>query len=212
MNRRIARMISLALALAAGVIASSAQVAAAAEPGRAIFAGGCFWCVEAAFDDVPGVIATNPGYIGGTVPTPTYEQVSAGGTGHTEAVEVRYDPQRISYRQLLAVFWRNIDPHDADGQFCDRGNQYRSAIFVVDAEQRRLAEESLRALATSGLLRAPITTQITDAGPFYAAEEYHRDYHQKNSARYKFYRWNCGRDQRLNAVWDGIETLPFEVN
>jgi peptide-methionine (S)-S-oxide reductase len=133
-------MISLALALAAGVIASGTQVAAAAEPGRAIFAGGCFWCVEAAFDHVPGVIATNPGYIGGTVPTPTYEQVSAGGTGHTEAVEVRYDPQRTSYRQLLAVFWRNIDPHDADGQFCDRGNQYRSAIFVVDAQQRRLAE------------------------------------------------------------------------
>ena len=212
MNRRVARMISLALALAAGVIASGTQVAAAAEPGRAIFAGGCFWCVEAAFDDIPGVIATNPGYIGGTVPTPTYEQVSAGGTGHTEAVEVRYDPQRTSYRQLLAVFWRNIDPHDADGQFCDRGNQYRSAIFVVDAQQRRLAEESLRALATSGLLSGPIVTQITDAGPFYAAEEYHRDYHQKNPARYKFYRWNCGRDQRLNAVWDGIETLPFEVN
>lgn len=212
MNRRIARMVTLALVLAAGVISSGTGVAAAAEPARAIFAGGCFWCVEAAFDEVPGVIATNPGYTGGTAPNPTYAQVSAGGTGHAEAVEVRYDPQRTSYRQLLAVFWRNIDPHDANGQFCDRGNQYRSAIFVVDAEQRRLAEESLHALATSGLLGAPIATQITDAGPFYAAEEYHRDYHLKNPARYKFYRWNCGRDQRLKALWDGIETLPFEVN
>lgn len=210
MNRRIARMV--ALALAAGAIAGGALVAAAAEPARAIFAGGCFWCVEEAFDEVPGVIATNPGYTGGTLPNPTYEQVSAGGTGHAEAVEVLYDPQRTSYRKLLAVFWRNIDPHDAGGQFCDHGNQYRSAIFVVDAEQRRLAEESLRALATSGLLGAPIATQITDAGPFYAAEEYHRDYHLKNPARYKFYRWNCGRDQRLKALWDGIETLPFEVN
>lgn len=200
----------VALALAAG--ASGTGVATAAERGRAIFAGGCFWCVEAAFDAVPGVTTTNPGYTGGTLPNPTYKQVSAGGTGHAEAVEVRYDPQRTSYRQLLAVFWRNIDPHDADGQFCDRGNQYRSAIFVVDAEQRRLAEESLHALATSGLLRAPIATQITDAGPFYAAEEYHRDYHLQNPARYKFYRWNCGRDQRIKALWDGIETLPFEVN
>jgi peptide-methionine (S)-S-oxide reductase len=205
-------MVTLALVLAAGVISSGTGVAAAAEPARAIFAGGCFWCVEAAFDEVPGVIATNPGYTGGTLPNPTYEQVSAGGTGHAEAVEVRYDPERTSYRQLLAVFWRNIDPHDANGQFCDHGNQYRSAIFVVDAEQRRLAEESLRALATSGLLGAPITTQITDAGLFYAAEEYHRDYHLKNPARYKFYRWNCGRDQRIKALWDGIETLPFEVN
>lgn len=210
MNRRIAR--TVVLALAAGAIAGGALVAAAAEPARAIFAGGCFWCVEEAFDEVPGVIATNPGYTGGTLPNPTYEQVSAGGTGHAEAVEVLYDPQRTSYRKLLAVFWRNIDPHDAGGQFCDHGNQYRSAIFVVDAEQRRLAEESLRALATSGLLGAPITTQITAAGPFYAAEEYHRDYHLKNPARYKFYRWNCGRDQRLKALWDGIETLPFEVN
>lgn len=210
MNRRIARMV--ALALAAGAIASGTRVAAAAEPARAIFAGGCFWCVEEAFDEVPGVIATNPGYTGGTLPNPTYEQVSAGGTGHAEAVEVRYDPERTSYRKLLGAFWRNIDPHDAGGQFCDHGNQYRSAIFVVDAEQRRLAEESLRALATSGLLGAPIATQITDAGPFYAAEEYHRDYHLKNPARYKFYRWNCGRDQRLKALWDGIETLPFEVN
>lgn len=205
-------MAAFALALAAGTISGGTGVAAAAEPARAIFAGGCFWCVEAAFDAVPGVTATHPGYTGGTAPNPTYAQVSAGGTGHAEAVEVRYDPQRTSYRQLLAVFWRNIDPHDANGQFCDRGNQYRSAIFVVDAEQRRLAEESLHALATSGLLGAPIATQITDGGPFYAAEEYHRDYHLKNPARYKFYRWNCGRDQRLKALWDGIETLPFEVN
>jgi peptide-methionine (S)-S-oxide reductase len=211
MNRRIAQIVTLALVLAVGAVSNGTPVAAA-EPARAIFAGGCFWCVEAAFDAVPGVIATNPGYTGGTVPNPTYEQVSAGGTGHAEAVEVRYDPERTSYPQLLAVFWRNVDFHDAGGQFCDRGNQYRSNIFVVDAEQRRLAEESLHALATSGLLSAPIATQITDAGAFYPAEEYHRDYYLKNPARYKFYRWNCGRDQRLDAVWGKIGKLPFEVN
>ena len=211
MNRRIARIVTLALALAVGAAANGTPVAAA-EPARAIFAGGCFWCVEAAFDAVPGVIATNPGYIGGTVPDPTYDQVSAGGTGHAEAVEVRYDPERTSYPQLLAVFWRNIDPHDAGGQFCDHGNPYRSAIFAVDAEQRRLAEESRHALANSGLLSAPIATEITDAGAFYPAEEYHRDYYLKNPARYKFYRWNCGRDQRLNTVWGKIGKLPFEVN
>ena len=210
MNRRIG-MVTLALVLAVGAAANGTPVAAA-EPARAIFAGGCFWCVEAAFDAVPGVIATNPGYIGGTVPDPTYDQVSAGGTGHAEAVEVRYDPERTSYPQLLAVFWRNIDPHDAGGQFCDHGNPYRSAIFAVDAEQRRLAEESRHALANSGLLSAPIATEITDAGAFYPAEEYHRDYYLKNPARYKFYRWNCGRDQRLNTVWGKIGKLPFEVN
>ena len=211
MNRRIARIVTLALALAVGAAANGTPVAAA-EPARAIFAGGCFWCVEAAFDAVPGVIATNPGYIGGTVPDPTYDQVSAGGTGHAEAVEVRYDPERTSYPQLLAVFWRNIDPHDAGGQFCDHGNPYRSAIFVVDAEQQRLAEESRHALANSGLLSAPIATEISTAGAFYPAEEYHRDYYLKNPARYKFYRWNCGRDQRLNTVWGKIGKLPFEVN
>jgi len=211
MNRRIARIVTLALALAVGAAANGTPVAAA-EPARAIFAGGCFWCVEAAFDAVPGVIATNPGYIGGTVPDPTYDQVSAGGTGHAEAVEVRYDPERTSYPQLLAVFWRNIDPHDAGGQFCDHGNPYRSAIFAVDAEQRRLAEESRHALANSGLLSAPIATEISTAGAFYPAEEYHRDYYLKNPARYKFYRWNCGRDQRLNTVWGKIGKLPFEVN
>ncbi|MBK9428309.1 MAG: peptide-methionine (S)-S-oxide reductase MsrA [Gammaproteobacteria bacterium] len=210
MNRRIG-MVTLALVLAVGAAANGTPVAAA-EPARAIFAGGCFWCVEAAFDAVPGVIATNPGYIGGTVPDPTYDQVSAGGTGHAEAVEVRYDPERTSYPQLLAVFWRNIDPHDAGGQFCDHGNPYRSAIFAVDAEQRRLAEESRHALANSGLLSAPIATEITDAGAFYPAEEYHRDYYLKNPARYKFYRWNCGRDQRLDVVWGKIGKLPFEVN
>ncbi|MBK6961419.1 MAG: peptide-methionine (S)-S-oxide reductase MsrA [Gammaproteobacteria bacterium] len=211
MNRRIARIVTLALALAVGAAANGTPVAAA-EPARAIFAGGCFWCVEAAFDAVPGVIATNPGYIGGTVPDPTYDQVSAGGTGHAEAVEVRYDPERTSYPQLLAVFWRNVDPHDAGGQFCDHGNPYRSAIFVVDAEQQRLAEESRHALANSGLLSAPIATEISTAGAFYPAEEYHRDYYLKNPARYKFYRWNCGRDQRLDVVWGKIGKLPFEVN
>jgi len=208
MRSAVARKLTITLMLAA--VTGAGGTLKAAEPARAIFAGGCFWCVEAAFDAVPGVIATNPGYTGGTVPSPSYEQVSAGGTGHAEAVEVTYDPERTSYRQLLAVFWRNIDPYDAGGQFCDRGNQYRSAIFAVDADQRRLAEESLHSLANSGLLSAPIATQITDAGSFYAAEQYHRDYHLKNPARYKFYRWNCGRDQRLNAVWSKIGKLPFQ--
>ncbi len=208
MRSAVARNLTITLMLAA--VTGAGGTLKAAEPAHAIFAGGCFWCVEAAFDAVPGVIATTPGYTGGTVPNPAYEQVSAGGTGHAEAVEVRYDPERTSYRQLLAVFWRNIDPHDTGGQFCDRGDQYRSAIFAVDADQRRLAEESLHSLANSGLLSAPIATQITDAEPFYAAEEYHRDYHLKNPARYKFYRWNCGRDQRLNAVWGKIGKLPFQ--
>lgn len=208
MGSTFARKLAITLMLAA--VTSAGGTLWAAEPAHTIFAGGCFWCVEAAFDAVPGVIATNPGYTGGAIPNPTYEQVSAGGTGHAEAVEVRYDPERTSYRQLLAVFWRNIDPHDAGGQFCDRGDQYRSAIFAVDADQRRLAEESLHSLANSGLLSAPITTQIADAGPFYAAEAYHRNYHRKNPARYTFYRWNCGRDQRLNAVWGKIGKLPFQ--
>ena len=210
MGSAVARKIMITLMLAA--VTGAGGTLWAAEPERAIFAGGCFWCVQAAFDAVPGVIATNPGYTGGTAPNPTYEQVSAGGTGHAEAVEVRYDPERTSYRTLLATFWRNIDPYDAGGQFCDRGNQYRSNIFVVDAEQRQLAEESRHALATSGMLSGPIATKITDAGAFYPAEEYHRDYYLKNPARYKFYRWNCGRDQRLNAVWGKIGKLPFEVN
>jgi peptide-methionine (S)-S-oxide reductase len=147
------------------------------------------------------VIATTSGYIGGSKADPTYEEVSAGGTGHAEAVEVTYDPAKVSYERLLEVFWHNVDPLDAGGQFCDRGDQYRTGIFVHDEEQRRLAEASKQALVASGRFNQPIVTEIESAGPFYPAEDYHQDYYEKNPIRYKFYRWNCGRDQRLAELW-----------
>ena len=167
----------------------------------AIFAGGCFWCMEPPYDKLPGVIATTSGYTGGHVANPTYEQVSAGGTGHAEAVQVRYDPTKISYATLLDVFWRNIDPVAVDRQFCDVGSQYRSAIFTASAEQQRLAEASKRRLERSGRFDRPIATGIVAASTFYPAEAYHQDYYRKNPVRYRFYRWNCGRDQRLQQLW-----------
>ena len=157
--------------------------------------------MEPPFDKLDGVLATTSGYTGGSKVDPTYEEVSAGGTGHFEAVQVTYDPAKVSYDRLLEVFWRNVDPLDAGGQFCDRGEQYRTAIFVHDEEQRRLAEQSKQALVESKRLDGPIVTEIVTAGPFYPAEEYHQDYYEKNPLRYKFYRWNCGRDQRLAQVW-----------
>ena len=172
----------------------------------AIFAGGCFWCMEPPFDELDGVLGTTSGYSGGSTANPTYKQVSAGGTGHAEVVEVTYDPAKVSYEQLLEVFWRNVDPLDGGGQFCDRGDSYRTGIFVHDAEQRRVAEQSKQALIDSKRLAEPIVTEIVDAGPFYAAEDYHQDYYQKNPVRYKFYRWNCGRDQRLAEVWGEAPT------
>ena len=175
--------------------------APAARTATAIFAGGCFWCMEHDFDQVPGVISTTSGYTGGTVAHPTYEQVSAGGTGHAESVLVRYDPRKVDYRKLLDVFWHNIDPVAVDRQFCDRGSQYRSAIFYLDDAQKRLAEASKRKLEASGRFTQPIATQIVAAGRFYPAEAYHQDYYKKNPIRYKFYRFNCGRDQRLEEIW-----------
>ncbi|MEO5628938.1 MAG: peptide-methionine (S)-S-oxide reductase MsrA [Thermomonas sp.] len=177
---------------------------AAAEPAAqgdavAIFAGGCFWCMEPPFDKLPGVISTTSGYTGGHTKDPTYEQTSAGGTGHAEAMQVRYDPGKVSYETLLDVFWHNIDPFAVDRQFCDGGNQYRSAIFPANAEQHRLAEASKQAIASR--FKQPIATEITDATAFYPAEEYHQDYYKKNAVRYKFYRYNCGRDARLEDVW-----------
>ncbi len=168
---------------------------------RATFAGGCFWCMEEAFEPIDGVISVVSGYIGGTRVNPTYEQVSAGGTGHAEAVEIRYDPAKVSYNTLLRHFWRNIDPLAIDRQFCDRGAQYRSVIFYHDAEQRRLAEASKAALEQSGKLEGPIATEIVEAGRFYQAEQYHQDYYRKNPQRYKFYKWSCGRAQRLAQLW-----------
>jgi len=166
----------------------------------ATFAGGCFWCMEPPFDKLDGVISTTSGYTGGHVKNPTYEQVSAGGTGHAEALQVVYDPAEISYAQLLEVFWRNIDPTVKDRQFCDVGNQYRTAIFYHDDEQKRLALESKQRLEKGGKLGA-IQTEIVPAGPFYPAEDYHQDYYKKNPIRYKYYRWSCGRDQRLEELW-----------
>jgi peptide-methionine (S)-S-oxide reductase len=167
----------------------------------AVFAGGCFWCVEEAFDAVEGVVATTSGYTGGRVANPTYEQVSAGGTGHAEVVQVVYAPSRITYAQLLDVFWKNVDPVTPNQQFCDEGAQYRSAIFYQDAEQRRLAEESRRALEQSGRFEQPIVTEINPGAPFYPAEEYHQDYYRKNPVRYKFYKTSCGRARRLEELW-----------
>ena len=176
-------------------------VAAPATEAVATFAGGCFWCMESSFEKLPGVRYAVNGYTGGHTPDPTYEQVSAGGTGHAEAVQIHYDPTRISYEQLLYVFWRNIDPLAKDRQFCDRGSQYRAAIFVHDDAQRAAAESSKRALETAGRLPQPIVTGIVAAGRFYPAEEEHQDYYKKNPLRYRYYRLGCGRDARLKELW-----------
>jgi peptide-methionine (S)-S-oxide reductase len=167
----------------------------------AVFAGGCFWCTEADFDKMPGVLSTTSGYIGGKVRNPTYEQVSAGGTGHIEAVRVVYDPTKTNYATLAARFMRTIDPLDAGGSFCDRGYGYRSAFFVANPEQRRTAE-AVKGRAAAAL-KKPIATLVLPAATFYPAEGYHQDYHKKNPVRYRFYRYNCGRDARLAKLWGG---------
>lgn len=173
----------------------------AGEPAVATFAGGCFWCMEPPFDHLDGVISTTSGYTGGKVKKPSYKEVSAGGTGHAEAVQVLYDPDRVSYQELLEVFWRNIDPTVVDRQFCDRGTQYRSAVFVHDEAQRRAAEDSKAALEADKPFDGPIVTEIVEASTFYPAEEYHQDYYLKNPIRYKYYRYGCGRDKRLEELW-----------
>jgi peptide-methionine (S)-S-oxide reductase len=188
--------LSLLAALAFGVMA---QETPAPQSAIATFAGGCFWCVEADFDKVPGVISATSGYTGGRTVNPTYEEVSRGGTGHAEAVEVVYDPAKLSYEKLLDVFWHNIDPLAKDQQFCDHGDQYRSAIFYHDDRQRALAESSKAAVAAR--FEQPVATEIVPAKPFYKAEEYHQKYYLKNPIRYKFYRFNCGRDARLEELW-----------
>lgn len=196
----------LALLLGASATSAAAQGTQEAPPppeGMAVatFAGGCFWCMEPPFDTLDGVLSTTSGYTAGQLPRPTYEQVSAGGTGHTEAVRVVYDPRKVSYEKLLEVFWRNIDPVAKDRQFCDRGSQYRAGIYFHDAEQRRLAEASLQKLRQSGRFQAPITTEVAAAGAFWEAEAYHQDYYQKNPLRYRYYRYGCGRDRRLEELW-----------
>jgi peptide-methionine (S)-S-oxide reductase len=195
-------LLSFALFLASVGLAS-AQMAQLPKPapGQAVatFAGGCFWCTESDFDHVPGVISTTSGYTGGKVANPTYHQVSDGGTGHAESVQVIYDPKKVSYQQLLTYYWHHVDPTVKDRQFCDSGNQYRTAIFVHNDEEKKLAEESKKQVAAE--LKTQIYTEIAMAGTFYPAEEYHQDFYLKNPTKYKFYRWNCGRDQRLKQLW-----------
>ena len=168
---------------------------------RAIFAGGCFWCMEHPFDEVEGVVSTTSGYTGGHLANPTYRQVTTGRTGHTEAVQVVYDPTQVEYERLLEIFWRNVDPLDGSGQFCDKGDQYRTAIFYVDDEQGRLAKASKAKLERSERFEQPIVTEIEPATVFYPAESYHQDYYMKNPIRYKLYRYRCGRDNRLKQLW-----------
>jgi methionine-S-sulfoxide reductase len=171
------------------------------ELATATFAGGCFWCMEPPFDKLDGVVATVSGYTGGHKANPTYEEVVTGTTGHLEALQVLYDPAKIGYDQLLDIFWQNVNPTDPGGQFVDRGSQYRTAIFYHDTEQLHLAEASKARLASSGKFLAPIVSPILPAGPFYPAEEYHQDYYEKSPIRYKFYRYNSGRDQFLESIW-----------
>jgi len=198
----------LAVLLVFGLLAGSFLMekpasAAQAAPGnlaKATFAGGCFWCMEPPYDKLDGVVSTTSGYIGGTRKNPTYEQVSAGGTGHAEAVQVVYDRSKVNYAKLLDVYWKNVDPLTANAQFCDHGDQYRTAIFTHDAEQKRLAEES-KARVQKKFLEKKVVTEIVPAGVFYPAEEYHQDYYEKNPLRYKYYRTSCGRDARLEQLW-----------
>jgi peptide-methionine (S)-S-oxide reductase len=192
--------IHLSLFLAA-TLAVAAAVPAQAATEKATFAGGCFWCMEPPYDAIPGVISTISGYIGGRTANPTYEQVSAGTTGHTEAVQVVYDPAKVTYEKLLEVFWVNIDPTVANRQFCDTGSQYRTGIFFHSEAQRKAAEASKAALEKSKPFKAAIVTPVEMAGTFYAAEDYHQDYYLKNPVRYKFYRNGCGRDARLKELW-----------
>jgi peptide-methionine (S)-S-oxide reductase len=174
---------------------------------KAIFAGGCFWCVQHDFDQVKGVVSTTAGYTGGTKVDPTYEEVSAGGTGHVEAVEVIYDPSKVSYETLLGYYWHNIDPTRDDGQFCDQGEQYRPVIFYTDAKQKRLAEEYKQEMIKEGRIK-PIRVEILPAQTFYPAETYHQEYYKKNPIRYNFYRERCGRDNRLKQVWGSKAEKP----
>jgi len=170
----------------------------------ALFAGGCFWCIEAPFDNIDGVISTTSGYTGGDEKNPTYEQVSSGGTGHAEAIRIVYDPGKVDYGKLLQVFWHNIDPVAVNRQFCDKGKQYRSAIFYHDEQQRLLAETSRAELEATRFFKKKIATQIEPAGEFWPAEEYHQDYYRKKPLLYKFYRFSCGRDKRLEEIWEDL--------
>lgn len=198
--RTIISRIAVALAgLLLGATLMAAEPPASDKTTTAVFAGGCFWCMEPPYDELAGVVTTTSGYTGGRKLNPTYQEVSAGGTGHFEAVQIAYDPAKVSYEKLLEVFWRNVDPLDGGGQFCDRGDSYKTAIFYRNEEQKRLAEQSKAAIEQR--LGRKVATEILPAATFYAAEDYHQDYYKKNPIRYKYYRYSCGRDQRLEKLW-----------
>ena len=195
------KMLLMAIMGLSVILISIAMVTAATNLEKATFAGGCFWCMEHPFDELPGVVSVTSGYTGGHKKNPTYEEVSAGGTGHAEAVQIVYDPAIASYEKLLSVFWHNIDPTTKDRQFCDEGHQYRSAIFYHNEEQHRLALQSKAQLEKIKTFREPVVSEIVQAAEFYPAEEYHQHYYKKNPIRYKFYRTTCGRDRRLKELW-----------
>ena len=192
---------TLHLILIVLLVAATGSAGHAAEQAKAAFAGGCFWCMEEAFEKVDGVVSVESGYMGGQKTNPTYEEVSAGGTGHAESVEVVYDPAKVSYQKLLDHFWKNVDPLTPNAQFCDHGTQYRAAIFYGNDEEKRQAEASRQAVEQSKRFTEPIVTQIVSAAKFYPAEDYHQDFYKKNPARYKFYKYTCGRAQRLEQLW-----------
>jgi peptide-methionine (S)-S-oxide reductase len=200
MLRAVLTLLAVA-AVTAGVAIPRAGAQPAPQRETAIFAGGCFWCEEAVFDAVPGVLSVTSGYTGGSKDNPTYEQVETGATGHIESVEVAFDPDKVSYERLLDLFWRNVDPLTPDAQFCDHGSQYRSAIFYSSETQKRLADASKAVLEASHRFNRPIVTEIAPAAKFWPAEEYHQHYHVKNPLRYRYYRFGCGRDRRLEELW-----------
>ncbi len=202
--RRRATLSVFALAIfliGSWTVQSASQAAGNGIPSKAYFAGGCFWCMEEAFEKVEGVLSATSGYMGGTVANPSYEAVSAGRTGHAESVEVLYDPAKVSYQRLLDAFWHNVDPVTPNAQFCDHGSQYRSAIFFQTEEEKRASDASKQAIEQSKRFNEPIVTQIVMASQFYPAEEYHQDYYKKNPFRYKVYKYNCGRAKRLEELW-----------
>ena len=189
------------LGLSANVYAQAAKPVAPSGTAKATFAGGCFWCMEPPFDKLPGVISTTSGYMGGKTKNPTYESISTGTTGHAEVVQIEYDPAKVTYARLLEVFWRNVDPTQRDGQFCDQGTQYRTAIFYHNDEQKTLAEASKAALQKNKPFKGDLVTEITAAPVFYRAEEYHQDFYKKNPTRYQLYSTGCGREARLQTLW-----------
>ena len=198
------RFIALAIGLLVCMILTNVPLAdtpAATPSAKAYFAGGCFWCMEEAFEKVEGVASVVSGYMGGTVANPSYEEVSAGRTGHAESVEVIYDPTKVTYQKLLDAFWHNVDPLTPNAQFCDHGSQYRSAVFYSSENEKQLAEESKAAIEQAKKFPAPIVTQLVSAATFYPAEDYHQDYYKKNPLRYKYYKYGCGRANRLEALW-----------